>query len=357
MSRSPVLFRVDADTDTGHESLGRCLVLAAALQRRRRQAVFLSRVEPASQILSLRRGGNDHITASGPVGTSADLQETMREIRRISPAAVVVDSHLATGQYLEALNRAGILVIAFDHQARFRFPQGLVVNPLLGPGKEDYDHANGTQLLLGERYAMIRPEVRRQRPQRAQEPSGIHRVLVALGDHDPARQSLPLARALLNSFKGIRVDVAARAHHPDLEAIRSLADQSSGRLELASEPQEIVQKLTRCHVALTSGNSWSMDLACLGVPQIVIVQQECYWPCAKRLEEEGAATCLGSAENLSIPNLRQVVQDLLDCPLERQAMSRCGRQLVDGRGPDRLILALEVMLHPFKRENELARAA
>ena len=63
MSRSPVLFRVDADTIAGHESMSRCMVLAAALQRRRRQAYFLSRVEPASQILPLKRGGNEYIAA------------------------------------------------------------------------------------------------------------------------------------------------------------------------------------------------------------------------------------------------------------------------------------------------------
>ena len=357
MSRSPVLFRVDADTIAGHESMSRCMVLAAALQRRRRQAYFLSRVEPASQILPLKRGGNEYIAAGQPIGTPADLQETLREIRRLSPAAVVVDSPLVTRQYLETLHRAGVLVVTFDHLARFRFPAGLVINPLMGPGREDYDHATGTQLLLGERYAMIRPEVRRQRPQRAQEPSGTHRVLVALGDHDPARQSLPLAKTLLNAFKAIKVDVAVRAHHPDIESLRELAAQSAGRMELAAEPQEIVQKLTRCHVAVSGGNGWSMDLACLGVPQLIVVQQECYWPSARRLEEEGAATCLGSGENLSISNFKQVVQDLLDCPLERQAMSRCARQLVDGRGPDRLILALEVMLHPYKQEQEVARAA
>jgi hypothetical protein len=38
-------------------------------------------------------------------------------------------------------------------------------------------------------------------------------------------------------------------------------------------------------------------------------------------------------------------------------MSRCARQLIDGRGPDRLILALEVMLHPYRTVLETARAA
>ena len=38
-------------------------------------------------------------------------------------------------------------------------------------------------------------------------------------------------------------------------------------------------------------------------------------------------------------------------------MARCGRQLIDGRGPDRLILALEVLLHPYRQIQTFAEAA
>ena len=43
---------------------------------------------------------------------------------------------------------------------------------------------------------------------------------------------------------------------------------------------------------------------------------------------------------------RQAIEILLTDPMERQGMARCGRQLIDGRGPDRFVTAVEVMLHP-----------
>ena len=81
-----------------------------------------------------------------------------------------------------------------------------------------------------------------------------------------------------------------------------------------------------------------------------------HWPTAQRLEEEGCATCLGWHENVSQATIRQAVQNLLNDPLERQAMARCARKLIDGRGPDRLVTALEVMLHP-SRTVDLREAA
>jgi hypothetical protein len=58
------------------------------------------------------------------------------------------------------------------------------------------------------------------------------------------------------------------------------------------------------------------------------------------------ATDLGPAAALDPDALRQSVEVLLTDPMERQGMARCGRQLIDGRGPDRLVTALEVLLHP-----------
>ena len=71
-----------------------------------------------------------------------------------------------------------------DSLATTVFPSQLVINPLLGPTREDYAFYPGTQLLLGSRYAIVRPEIRRIRPIRAQEPAQPFRIMVALGDDD-----------------------------------------------------------------------------------------------------------------------------------------------------------------------------
>src|SRR5260370_27769381 len=88
-------------------------------------------------------------------------------------------------EYLTELASTGTMVISLDHQATTCFPSQLVVNPMLGLGRDAYEFMPGTQLLLGERYALVRSEIRRIRPIRAQEPAGPFRALVPLGYHDP----------------------------------------------------------------------------------------------------------------------------------------------------------------------------
>jgi spore coat polysaccharide biosynthesis predicted glycosyltransferase SpsG len=349
MNRDPILFRVDGNPRVGYEHLARCQTLAAALQRRRRPTYFLSQLEPGCLGLPLKRSGNDWLEADAPAGLPEDLQEIIQEIRRLQPAAVIVDAPDVGEDYLSELRAVGPMIVSIDSQATIRFPSRLIVNPLLGPSRESYEFAEKAQLLLGHRYALVRSDIRRIRPLRSVEPAQPFRALVMLGDDDPNKQSAELVKQLLNTPKVQRVDVVIRSHHPGLEELRTLAESRSERLEIAVEPAEVTAKITRCHFAVTAGNGASLDLACVGVPQLLIVQSEVHWPTAQRLEEEGAAVCLGWHANVSPQTLRQAVQDLLGDNQERQAMSRCGRQLIDGRGQDRLVTALEIMLHPSRQ--------
>jgi spore coat polysaccharide biosynthesis predicted glycosyltransferase SpsG len=349
MNRDPILFRVDGTPQVGWEHLARCQTLAAALQRRRRPTFFLSQLDPGTLALPLKRAGNDWLEADCPAGTSEDLQELIQEVRRIRPAAVVVDSAEASESYLAELRAAGPMVVSLDSQATIRFPSRLVINPLLAPTRESYEFARGTQLLVGPRYALVRSEIRRIRPLRSVEPAQPFRALVMLGDDDPNDQSGEIAKLLLNTPKVQRVDVVVRPQHRGLEQLRALAGPRPERLEIAVEPAELVSRIARCHFALTGGNAASLELACVGVPQLVIVQSEVHWPTAQRLEEEGAAVCLGWHATVSPQTIRQTVQDILGDTHERQAMTRCGRKLIDGRGQDRLVTALEVLLHPSRQ--------
>ncbi len=367
MTRDPIILRLDATPRTGFERFARAMTIAAAVQRRRRPVYFLSQLEPNSLAMTIKRGGNNWIAAEHPAGTEEDAVQMQREIRRLHPAAVFVDEQDVSQQYLTEIGSTGVLLGALDQSANIHFPSKLVINPLLAPNREGYAHDEEAQLLLGKRYAMVRPEVRRQRPMRSQEPPPLaaqngtiitsqFRVLLALGEDDPNLMTMDLAKLLVNAPRVGKVDIVIRREHPQLEEIRTMVEEHKELMSLALEPAEISNRITRCHFALTSGSAWSLELACVGVPQLLILQDEIHWPNAQRLEDEGAATVLGWHENVSAQTIRQGVQLLISDPLERKSMARCGRKLIDGRGPDRFVNALEILLNPAHRE-ELERIA
>lgn len=355
--RGPILFRCDGTPDRGWEPLYQCLSLAAALQRRRRGTHFFSYLEPLSLAQVITRANNEWAPAENHLGTPDDLKATLAQIRRYNAAAVVVAGEGMTPDYLAALRATGTLVVVFDSTAGFKFPADVVVNPLLAPGRKAYKFEPGAQLLLGHRFALCRGVFRRQRTIRATEPLPPFRALVALGDDDLAGQALDRTRQLLDMPKVGKVSVAVRTHHPQYHDLKELADESGGRVEVVTEVKELMTRLVRVHFALTAGDMWSPELCVVGIPQLILTQTTRHALSAKKMDEEGVATFLGAAADVSFENLREGVDLLLDDEMERRGMTRCARNLIDGRGPDRIVNGMEIILHAPARKRAAAMAA
>jgi spore coat polysaccharide biosynthesis predicted glycosyltransferase SpsG len=168
--------------------------------------------------------------------------------------------------------------------------------------------------------------------------------MLALGDDDIRGQAVERTRQLLAISRLDKIDVAIRAQHPGFMDLMNLKETNPGRLDVITESSEISLRLSRCHLAVTSGDSWSLELACIGVPQLMLIQSQGHMLNAQRLDDEGAALNLGDCDSVNAGQFRQAVQNLLSEPRERSSMARAGRKLIDGRGPDRLVNAVEVML-------------
>ncbi|OWK45432.1 N-Acetylneuraminate cytidylyltransferase [Fimbriiglobus ruber] len=345
VKRGPILFRCDATPEQGYEAFYQCLSLAAALQRRRRGTQFLSYLEPLSLAQVIHRGNNDWTPAESALGAIGDLDATLREVRRTAPAAVVVAGATATADYMAAIAETGTKVLALDNAAAIEFPCAIVVNPLLAPGMKAYRYQRGTQLLLGRKFALVRGVFRRQRTIRATEQPGPFRALVAFGDDDFADQTMIRTQQLLEMAKVDKISIACRTHHPRYHELRDLAEDSGGRVEVVTEPKELMTRLVRAHFALTSGDAWALEMCCVGIPQLVLPAQPAHTLTAKRMDDEGAATFLGAATDVTYEQLEEAIGVVLDDPMERLGMSRCARNLIDGRGGDRIVNGLEIILH------------
>jgi len=356
--RKPILFRCDGTREGGYEPLYQCLSFAAALQRRKRGTHFFSYLDPLSLAHSISRGNNDWVPAESPLGSDKDLTATIKEIRRLNAAAVVVCGDTATPDYFEELSATGTMVIAFDTKAGDVIPADLVVNPTLSVPKKAYRMSMGCQLLAGRKYALVRGLFRRQRTIRATEQPGAFRALVAFGDDDNTNQTLQRSQELLEIDRVEKLSIITRSHHPDFDELKEFAEENSSRVEIVTEAKEIMTRLVRGHFALTTGDTWSFEMSCVGIPQLLLPSHARHIANAKRMDDEGMATYLGEVDKVDAKQLEEAVSILLDDPMERLTMSRCARNLVDGRGGDRIVNGMEIILHtPSRAVPMRARAA
>ena len=349
-NRGSILFRCDGTLASGWEALYQCLSLAAALQRRRRGNHFFSYLEPLSLALTIHFEHNEWHAAEQPLGADKDLEATITKARSLGAAAIVVAGAGMTSEYLACLRQeTGALVLVFDSTAAIEFPVDILVNPLLAPGKKAYRIGPGCQRLLGARFALCRRVFRRQRTIRAREQPPPFHALLAWGDHDTSDEILRRAEQLLAIDRLAKVSVATRRHHPFYDALRKLVKQSGRRLEVITEDKELLTRLFRAHFALTAGDAWALELCVVGIPQLIISTTPRHALNGRKMDKEGVATYLGDAAEVGADQLRAAIDQLLDDPMERKGMTRRARDMFDGRGPDRIVNGLEIMLHSPSR--------
>jgi len=254
----------------------------------------------------------------------------------------------ATPDYIEELNALGVRTVVLEPSPAYVNPAKIVVNPFLAPGNKAYKVERGSQVLIGRKFALVRGLFRRQRTIRATEQPGAFRVMVAMGDDDFADQTMVRTEQLLEMPKVDKVSIATRTHHARYHEMKDFAAESKGRVEVVTEPKELMTRLVRAHVAITSGDTWALELCCVGIPQLLLPSRPIHLANAKRMDDEGAATFLGAAEDVSFDSLYEAVNLVLDDPMERLGMTRCARNLIDGRGGDRIVNGLEIVLHTPK---------
>ncbi len=316
----------------------RCLALAQAWQEHGGRAVFLSVVDSPAQRARIERAGVDWCPLADAYPSPADLAT----IRQQTAAWTVVDGYHFDTAYYAALRAAGHQVCAVDDLAALPYyPVHTVLNQ--NPGAEQFAYVvpPGTRLLLGERYALLRPEFLA----RLDAPPAIRpiasRVLVTFGGADPENVTIRAVQALRGvASPALEVRVVVGPTNPHLAALQ--AATANWRLcKLLVGVEDMAACMAWADLAVAAAGSTALELAALGVPTILLVLAANQAPGAAALAAAGAALDLGPQEAVSVDDLRAAVEGLLPDAPRRAALSERARRLVDGRGASRVVAALQ----------------
>lgn len=354
MNRGSILLRVDGSAQDGMGRMARCLALANALQRRRYQMTFISQIDNSSWPDRIRRFRHSINRTPFAAGSEEDRAEVLLEVDRKNPVVFITDSPAIDEEYLAMLATRVPLLISLDDTASHRFPSDLVLNPTLGHATQDYSLYPGTQLVAGDKYAMVRSEFRRARGVRATEPGGPTRILLALGGGETAAATFKIAKGLLQ-HKGIaKIDAVVGTGRQDRKQLDELAAEHSDRLSVASDVRDLAARMTKAHLLVTGGGNTALEAACVGIPTVIVAQHPHHEMNATWMEEIGVAHYLGHQDQVTGDQVLGTVVEILEDNFERKAMSRSGRMLVDGRGADRIVTATEILLRRARRAKAMA---
>ena len=103
---------------------------------------------------------------------------------------------------------------------------------------------------------------------------------------------------------------------------------------------EMVPLMQQCDLALSAGGTTLYELCAVGVPRLTYVLASNQREIVEEMSRQEQAVNLGPISELHAEAVVQTVAELIGNFEKRERMSRKGRELVDGRGADRVVKAV-----------------
>lgn len=335
-----VVFRADASAAIGTGHVMRSRTLALALIAEGWRATFASRDLPATLATSITASGIGTI-ALGPRARGVDELAAIEAALDDRPTLVVADHYGVDAAWLHRARRTSDHVMAIDDLADREQPVDLLLNQNLGVELAAYADLvpAAVRLLLGPRYALVRPAFAEARARRSTPRDGrIGRVGVLLGGADAADVTSRAVDGILDL--PVAIDVVVGGAYPHVAALqRRLAARRDTRLHVDIEDVAGVMSETDLVIGAPGSASW--ERCTLGLPTVLVVLADNQIRVAQALTDAGAAVSAGWHADVTAVSIGRFVTDLMADPTRVARMSEAAAALTDGYGTERVVDVIE----------------
>jgi UDP-2,4-diacetamido-2,4,6-trideoxy-beta-L-altropyranose hydrolase len=335
---SALILRADGGPGIGGGHVMRCLALAQAWTGGR--AAFCAATLAPSLQQRLVDEGFGCIAVEAKAGSGTDAEATIATAKSLGARVIVVDGYQFPPEFHQRLRDARLKLAAIDDNGEIGSAvDDLIINqnrhasPALYPRRADH-----TRLLLGTDYALLRREFRDWHGPPRIVPASARQILVTLGAADPSNVTADVIACLGAALAAdIEIVVAVGGSNPHADAIAARAAQLPNCRLLRDPGAEMPHLMAAADLAVCAGGGTMWEMACMGVPFIPIVIADNQRQAAAAMARDGYPAIERSAVSSELPAL---VTALAADAGRRETLSRRGRQLVDGRGAERVCAAL-----------------
>jgi UDP-2,4-diacetamido-2,4,6-trideoxy-beta-L-altropyranose hydrolase len=313
-----IIFRADASLEIGSGHVMRCLTLADQLQESGAVCQFICRENPGHLIELIRKKGfevyslpaaqafSKEIVDKGisdgeplPIHSAwlgcdwqTDADQCAESLKKTSTDWLIIDHYSLDHRWENALKNHYRNLGVIDDLADRKHLCNLLLDQTFGRKPEDYRPLipRHCKLLLGSRYALLRPEFsqwrnyslkRRKKPQ-------LKELLITLGgvDKDNATGLVLETLRSCNLPNSCKITVIMGDTAPFTEKIISLTKKYPWSTEVKINVSNMAELMANADLAIGAAGSTTWERCCLGLPTLAIVVADNQKFSTQRLEEK-----------------------------------------------------------------------
>jgi UDP-2,4-diacetamido-2,4,6-trideoxy-beta-L-altropyranose hydrolase len=340
----PLIIRADANSRIGTGHIMRCIALGKAWQHRGGHTTFVSCCESKNLRKRIADEGFNFVPIKASCPDPSDLKIVLEKLSEIKNQAssnvwLMVDGYHFDTVYQCHIKEAGYRLLIVDDNAHLDYYYAdIVLNQNINAEHLQYQVESNTRLLLGLRHVLLRPEFINTTPSKIEIPQVSQKLLVTMGGGDIDNQTLKVIRAVENAdIDGLEVAVVVGSANPHLRQIQSESRLSDLPIRVVSDAQNMAKLMVWADFAVSAGGSTCWELAFMGLPALVIILADNQQAVARGLDKAGAVINLGWYHSLSSLQIAKALRNLAVAADTRTKMIRQGRNLIDGKGIERIL--------------------
>jgi spore coat polysaccharide biosynthesis predicted glycosyltransferase SpsG len=351
-SKKAFLFRFDADEVAGMGHFNRCFAFARRMMEAEADVILMAKhIHPNIEVrlldseLKYVRIPDDVRWADEADFISQHVSGDISNL--ILDIATEYAFHDLEGvaAYISGLKELGQTVLIDGMSDNALAPKitaavHVVVVPYFGADDMGLAMNKKSMYLIGPKYYIFPQEYHNGRCVRRNIRENANRVLITLGGADPLGITLKTLKALsgINGLNlEVRVVIGPNFQSEHVEEIRHLAASSENSITMIDRPESLIEHMLWCDVAVTSSGSTKYELAVTGTPGVQIALNEDHARINEYFVRHGSMKLLGIDTDVGVDRITSEVKGLLDNFEERNFMSRCGQELLDVHGVNRII--------------------
>ncbi len=285
----------------------------------------------ADEILFVISGGDEAIAAITERGyrfhAVAAHENERQALRAFRPDVILVNKLNNDPTYIKSLKGLTDLLVTIDDAGEGAKLADLRVNSLYYT----------PDAVTDPRYIALRNEFQEIHGRSKRINDEVQELFIAQGGSDTHGFTSRIIRALEGMMTRPHCTVIIGPAFKHEAELRSATEASSLDLTVVRNARNMAELMWNADLAITAAGLTMFELLCVGTPGLVVCAEPFEVETAARLEKAGTVLNLGFGGRLDYTRLPQSVDALAEDVETRGAMSRCGKQLVDGKGCERIV--------------------
>jgi RimJ/RimL family protein N-acetyltransferase len=165
----------------------------------------------------------------------------------------------------------------------------------------------------------------------------VRNILVSLGATDPMNATCQVIDVLEPLLGDVDMTVVLSSRAPHLAEVQRRAQ---GAIGLMTDVADMARLMTEADLSIGAAGSSAYERAALGLPTAMVTLADNQRGICRLLAETGAASDAGQIDSDFSDRLRTIINALMADASSRTDMAKAASSLVDGRGAQRVLLAM-----------------